>query len=201
MHDRRGVGRGQRRRRLDADVKDLAKRQRSALETLAHGFALDEFRYQESCGVVIADLVDRQDVGMIERRCGPSLVKKAGEAFRIAAELAAQDFQSHRPSEGGIERLVNCAHAAAAQQALNLIAADGGSCTQRHRRVRLYRRDGRRQSSGSLPCRRSARRDAARGGGRHRSLLKLTPRVSISHQQVQLAHIATGAPASQMGRL
>ena len=148
MHDRRGVGRGQRRRGLDADVEDLAKRQRSALETLTNGFALDEFRDEESCGVVIADLVDRQDVGMIERRCGTSFVKKTAEAFRIATELTAQDFERHQPSERGIQRLVNLAHAAAAQQALNLIAADGGPCTQRHRRLRLYRRDRRRQSSG-----------------------------------------------------
>jgi len=67
MHDRRGVGRGQCRRGLYADVEDLAKRQRSAFETLPHRFAFDEFRYQESGGIVIADLVDRQDVGMIER--------------------------------------------------------------------------------------------------------------------------------------
>ena len=148
MHDRRGVGRGQRRRGLYADVEDLAKRQRSALETLAHGFAFDEFRDQESCGVVIADLVDRQDVGMIERRCGPGLVKKAAEAFRIGAELAAQDLERHRPPERGIERLVDLAHATAAEETLHLIAADGGPRAQRHRRLRLYRREGRRQSRG-----------------------------------------------------
>ena len=115
MHDRRGVGCGQCRRGLNADVEDLAKCQRSALETLAHGFAFDEFRHQESRGIVIADLVDRQDVGMIERRCGTSLVKKTAKAFRIDAELAAQDFERHRPPKRGIERLVDFAHAAAAQ--------------------------------------------------------------------------------------
>ena len=115
MHDRRGVGRGQRRRGLYADVEDLAQGQRPALETLAHGFALDEFRHQEPRGVVIADLVDGQDVGMIERRGGTSLVKKTAEALGIDAELAAQDFERHRPPERGIERLVDFAHAAAAQ--------------------------------------------------------------------------------------
>ena len=140
MHDRRGVGRGQRRRGLDADVEDFAKGQRAALETLAHGFAFDELRHQESRAVVIADLVDRQDVGMIERRGGTGLMKKAAEAFRIAAQLTPQDLERHRPSERGIERLVDVAHAAAAEQALNLVAADGRSRIQRHRRLRLYRR-------------------------------------------------------------
>ena len=55
---------------------------------------------------MIADLVDRQDVGMIERRRGTRLVKEPAEAVRIAAELPAQDFERHRSSERGVERLV-----------------------------------------------------------------------------------------------
>ena len=101
---------------------------------------------RNASAVVIADLVDRQDVGMIERRGGTSLLKKTADAFRIATELTAQDFERDRASERGINRLVDLAHAAAAQQAVNPIAADGGPRTQRHRRRRLYRRDAPRQS-------------------------------------------------------
>ena len=76
--------------------------------------------------VVIADLVDGQDVRMIERRGGPRLVQEAAEPLGIAAQLRPQHLERDRPAERRIGGLVDLAHAAAAEQVLDLIAADGG---------------------------------------------------------------------------
>ena len=64
-------------------------------------FAFDELRDEESRAVVIADFVNGQDVGMIERGSGASLVQEAAHALRIAGELRPQHFERDRPPSVG----------------------------------------------------------------------------------------------------
>ena len=117
----------ERRRGLDRDVEDFAQRQRPARQPLAKRFALDELRDQEPRAVVIADLVNGQDVRMIERRRGARFVQETAQPLGVAAELRPQHFERDRPAQRRIGGLVDLAHPAAAQQALNLIAADGAA--------------------------------------------------------------------------
>ena len=81
---------------------------------------------------MIADFVNRQDVRVIEGRGGARFVQEAAHPLRIAGELGAQHFQRDRAAEGRIDGLVDLAHAAAAQQVLDLVAADAAAGGQGH---------------------------------------------------------------------
>ena len=139
MHDRCGMSRRKRRRRLYRDVEDFAQVQRAARDPLAQRLALDELRDEESRAVVIAGFMDGEDVRMVEGRGGARFMQEAAHPLRIAGKLGAQHFQRDRPAEGRIDGLVNLSHAAAAQQVLDLIAADGCTRLQCHRRETLSR--------------------------------------------------------------
>ena len=115
MHDRCGMRGRKRRRRLDRDVENFAKRQRTALQPFAHGLALDELRHQEPRSVVIADLVNGQDVGMIERGSGAGFVQEPAHALRISRELRPQHLERDRPPQGRIDGLEHFTHPAAAR--------------------------------------------------------------------------------------
>ena len=142
MHDRRGMRGRKRRRGLDRDVEDLAKRQRAAREPLAQRLALDELRDEEPRAVVIADLVDGEDVRMIERRSGARFVQEAAHPLRIAGELRPQHLERDRPSQRRIDGLVDLTHPAAAEQVLNLVAADGAPRRSSDIAGKLYRVSG-----------------------------------------------------------
>jgi hypothetical protein len=51
---------------------------------------------------------------VIERRCGPRFHAETFQGLRILGQIAGQEFQSDAASEFQVLRLVNHAHAAAA---------------------------------------------------------------------------------------
>ena len=76
---------------------------------------------------MIADLVDGQDVGMIERGSGAGFVQEPAHALWIARELRSQHLERDRPAQGRVDGLVDLAHPAAPEQVLNLVPADGAA--------------------------------------------------------------------------
>ena len=81
----------------------------------------------------LADLVDRADVGMIQRRRGAGLLQKA--AFRLGsrAEVARQELQGDVPAEPLVERLVDHSHRPRAEGFEHAVPADGLSLPPEHR--------------------------------------------------------------------
>ena len=67
---------------LRDDAGDLGHRQRPAGEASRQRFALVVRHRDERLAGVVADLVDRRDVGMIERAGGARLPQQAGSGFR-----------------------------------------------------------------------------------------------------------------------
>ena len=110
----------------------------TAGDALAQRLAVDEFGHQEARAVVIADLVNRQDVRVIERRRRPRFVQETAQSFRIAAQLRPQYLERDRSPERRVDGLVDLAHPAGAEQAQDLVTADGAARGQGHRRG-LYR--------------------------------------------------------------
>ncbi len=66
MNDAGSVCRFQRLRDLDDDIESLGARESAAVEDLAKGFALNEFRNQEVTALEMAELENGQQVGLIE---------------------------------------------------------------------------------------------------------------------------------------
>src|SRR5450755_1563843 len=64
---------------------------------------------------VLADVVDRADVGMVERRRGVGFTLKAGERLRVLFDLFGQELESDKTMQPRIFGFVDDAHSAAAQ--------------------------------------------------------------------------------------
>ena len=74
---------------LRDDAGDLGDWQRTAGEASREGFALVVRHRDERLAGVVADLVDRRDVRVIERAGGARLPQQAGRGFRTARPFQA----------------------------------------------------------------------------------------------------------------
>jgi hypothetical protein len=62
------------------------------VERCPQGFAIQEFGYQERQSLVLTDVMNGQDVGMIERGHRPRLLLKATQAVGFAGEGFGKNF-------------------------------------------------------------------------------------------------------------
>ena len=80
--------------------------QRGALQIL-HG--------DEGAAVLLADIMNGADVGMIQRGRGSSLALEPAQRLTVAGEFVRQELQRDEAMEPGVLRFVNHAHSAAAK--------------------------------------------------------------------------------------
>jgi hypothetical protein len=73
---------------------------------------------------VLAEIVNRQDVGMIERRDGLRLLLESAQSLRIARERCGQNFDGDIPVETGVARAIHLAHAAGSGRSDDLVWAN-----------------------------------------------------------------------------
>jgi hypothetical protein len=85
--------------------------------------AVDEVHRDEVAVAVGADLVDGDDVGVAELRGGGRLADEADGVARVVEPLL-DDLDGDGALEGGVDGLVDGAHAAARELALDVVAAD-----------------------------------------------------------------------------
>ena len=126
MHDAGGVGHRQGARQLPSEPGQRAgvdgfadqRGQRSAFHEL-HG--------QEAAIAQIADGVDRDDVGVIERRRGPRLVLEAPHRVGVAGERGPEQLDRDLAAKLGIVGQVDLTHAAAADERHHVVGADASA--------------------------------------------------------------------------
>ncbi len=77
--------------------------------------------------VDLAGLVDRDDVGVVDRRCQLRLTQEAGPERLVIGEVRRQQLQGHPPPQAALIRQVDDAHPAAADDRLDPIGAELGA--------------------------------------------------------------------------
>jgi len=92
---------------------------------MLQGHAIKELHGDKGAALVLADVVDGADVGMIQCRGGLRFALKAGKRLRIAGNLFGQEFQGHESVQAGIFGLINDAHAAATELLDDAVMGDG----------------------------------------------------------------------------
>ena len=78
-------------------------------------------------GTRLADLVDRDDVGMVQGRGGAGLLLEARQPIRVERDLLGQDFQSHLAAEPGVPRPVHLSHSPRAERSEDLVGTKPGA--------------------------------------------------------------------------
>ena len=80
----------------------------------------DELHAEVALAVVLADLVDRDDAGVVEQRDGLGLVLKPTQLGVVGQEPGLHHLESDRPVETDLPGLVDHAHAAPPQLFLRI---------------------------------------------------------------------------------
>ena len=120
---RRGEGIGH----LGGALQRLTHRQRTTLEAGSEGFALDELHDQELDAFVLSDIMQRADVGMIQRRGGMGLALESLAAFETGRHMSRQAFERDDAIQPRVSRSVDLAHATDADEREDLVSDRGES--------------------------------------------------------------------------
>ena len=102
-------------------------------ELLGEVAPVDELHAEVALAVVLADLVDRDDAGVVEQRDGLGLVLEPAQLGVVGQHAGLDHLEGDGPVEADLAGLVDDAHAAAAQLFLDLVVAevaDGGAARQ-----------------------------------------------------------------------
>jgi hypothetical protein len=124
MDDSVGMGHGQGFRRLPGDRNQGSDGHGRCSEGM-QGLPVDELHRDEigSTGD-LADLINRNDIGMIERRGGLCLLSETTDPAQVVRASGMQDFERDEAIKIDVARLVDESHAAFAKQLQYFIARD-----------------------------------------------------------------------------
>ena len=81
---------------------------------------------------VAADVVDRADVGIVQRGNRARFVLEALPRFRIGRERAGEHLDGHGAIEPRVARAVDLAHAARAKRGDDFVGTETRACFERH---------------------------------------------------------------------
>jgi hypothetical protein len=119
------VGRGERPRHRRADRAHLLGAEAPAVAQVAQALAGDQLHDDEVGAFELLHVVDVDDVVVDQGGDDLRLLLEALAELLVHGELRRQDLDRHRPVERELPRPIHHPHAAAADLALDLPAADG----------------------------------------------------------------------------
>ena len=76
--------------------------------------AVEEFHDDERLAVLLADVVDGADVGMVEGGGGAGFAAEALQGLAVSGDIFGEEFEGYEAVEARVFGLVDHAHAAAA---------------------------------------------------------------------------------------
>ena len=126
MQNAGGVSSREAVRHARQQLDDLPPGARRGARPVLQCAAVDELRDDVLAPFVLADVVDRENMRMIQCRGHLRFALKAPPRVRVE-QLARKELDGHRSIEPRVRRAVHHAHAAGAENAVDAVAADGGS--------------------------------------------------------------------------
>jgi hypothetical protein len=131
MHEARRVRNVERRRHLRDHRGGAGRRERAvALDHRAEVDARDKRHDDEQLAVVVAEVVRRDDVRVVEARGEPGLALEARAEVVVVGPLWADHLQRDGQVELHLPRPVHDAHAALGEQTVDPVAADHRAAAQ-----------------------------------------------------------------------
>jgi hypothetical protein len=99
---------------------------------LAQRLAFEQFGHDVRRALMSADVVDRENVRMVERRRGARFLLEARQALDIGRIVVRQHFDGHVAPEPRIAGAIDLAHPTGADRTHDLIRAEASTWRQRH---------------------------------------------------------------------
>ena len=102
----------------------LRQLQRRSSQARPQRFAVQQLRYRVRDSLLVAEIVNRQDVGMRKGRRRLGLDLKARQRFRMRGEMLGKDLHRDRAIQPRVGRAIDFAHAAGAEPRLDPVVAE-----------------------------------------------------------------------------
>ena len=99
--------------------------QRAAGDAVLQRQAVQKLHGDEGLAVLLADVVNGADVGMVQGGGGLGFALEAGEGLRVAGNFFGQEFQGDEAMQARVFGFVDDAHAAAAELLDDAVVRDG----------------------------------------------------------------------------
>ena len=115
MDDALGVGGVECIGNLDAEVEDGIGFEGAPFDAMFERVAFEKLHGDEVAAVVIPDVVDGADVGMVQGRSGTGLAAKALDGLSILGGFFGEEFKGETAAEACVFGLVDDTHTAAAK--------------------------------------------------------------------------------------
>ena len=118
------MGAGEPLGRLPGDLVDQIQGQGPLPDPLVEGLPVEERHGEKRLAVPLVDLVDRADIGMVQRRRGLRLAQEALAVLARARDVLREELQRDDALETGVLGLVDDAHPAFAEGLEDPVAGD-----------------------------------------------------------------------------
>src|SRR5438105_15850244 len=93
-------------------------------ETFTQRLAFDQFTGDVMNRVILADLVNREDIRMIKRNDRVRFLLKPLQALGVAGEACRQEFERGLAARGNVGRQIDVTHPASAYRFRKFVVAD-----------------------------------------------------------------------------
>ena len=100
---------------LRAELQDLVERQGTFFEALGEGLAFDAFHDEIVDAVLMADVVEHANVGMIEAGNGFGFAFETLLLHGIGRKMRGKNLDGDSAVEAGVARAIDFSHAASAE--------------------------------------------------------------------------------------
>ena len=136
MNDALRVGRRQSVGCLYRDLEDLIQIHGLAPDALLQALTLELFHHDKGMAIIVLNIVDRADVGMIQLRCSSRLALETVERLAISKEIFGNELQRDVAAQADVLGLIHDSHATATEFSQNAVVGDrltnhGQACSYR----------------------------------------------------------------------
>ena len=125
MDDAFLVGCGERVGHLATQIDDLLQVERLLVDHRLKGVSFEQLHDDEGLAVMLSQVVDRADVGVVESRSGPGLSLKALQGRRALGQLLRQELQSDLATEVQVLGCIDHTHSPATEAVDDTVVGDG----------------------------------------------------------------------------
>ena len=94
-------------------------------DAVAQRHSLQKLHGYEGATVLLADIVNGADVGMVQRRCSLGFALKAGQGNGAAGQVVGQELEGNETMQADVFSFVDHPHAAAPEFLEDAVARDG----------------------------------------------------------------------------
>src|SRR5690349_6544109 len=122
-----------RRRQAQGDlggvVNRLPERQRTGAQAVAQALAFQQLADDIGRAIGLPQVINRKDVGMVERGRGARLLLEAAQALGVSRELRWQYLDGNLAPKARVARAIDLTHSPRADRAEDFVGAERGADT------------------------------------------------------------------------